>query len=126
MLTRRGWGAHSKFERRKLEDVYSDRKEAWLREREEHSVALKPSLGNSNARAELDALCDAENKRSEPRLVGAVPQCDVQQTSVVLLDRGRRRSFRAWSMMSCCRSNARDAGCCSARRCGAGWSSARS
>eukprot|EP00288_Rhodomonas_lens_P015716 CAMPEP_0177696178 /NCGR_PEP_ID=MMETSP0484_2-20121128/3843_1 /TAXON_ID=354590 /ORGANISM="Rhodomonas lens, Strain RHODO" /LENGTH=488 /DNA_ID=CAMNT_0019207135 /DNA_START=21 /DNA_END=1487 /DNA_ORIENTATION=+ len=55
----------SKFERRKLEDVYSDRKEAWLREREEHSVALKPSLGNSNARAELDALCDAENKRIE-------------------------------------------------------------
>eukprot|EP00961_Rhodomonas_salina_P034967 470528-Rhodomonas_salina.2 len=57
----------SKFERRKLEDAYAERKEEWLRQREAHSVALKPSLGNSNARAELDALCAAENSRSAAR-----------------------------------------------------------
>ena len=32
--------------------------------REDHTIKLKPSLGNSNARAELDALCAAEEARN--------------------------------------------------------------
>jgi len=49
--------------RKRVEGVFKDEMEAWRGERERNNAMLKPSLGNSNARAELDALCAAEAER---------------------------------------------------------------
>ena len=49
--------------RKRVEGVFKDEMEEWRAERERNNAMLKPSLGNSNARAELDALCAAEAER---------------------------------------------------------------
>jgi hypothetical protein len=42
-----------------------EKKSAWMATRETHNQNLKPSLGNENARTELDALCEHEKERHE-------------------------------------------------------------
>ena len=54
----------AKAQRQLIQDSFEEDKKAWQAVREDHTIKLKPSLGNSNARAELDALCAAEEARN--------------------------------------------------------------
>ena len=54
----------AKARRTELDDKFAEEKKAWSAVREQHNVKLKPSLGNHNAREELDALCAAESARN--------------------------------------------------------------
>jgi hypothetical protein len=58
----------AKVRRTVIDETFHDDKKAWGAVREEHSVKLKPSLGNSNARQELDDLCAAEETRNQRAL----------------------------------------------------------
>jgi len=58
----------AKARRTIIDDTFHEDKKTWGAVREEHSVRLKPSLGNSNARQELDDLCAAEEARNKRAL----------------------------------------------------------
>jgi hypothetical protein len=58
----------AKVRRTVIDEAFHDDKKSWGAVREEHSVKLKPSLGNSNARQELDDLCASEETRNKRAL----------------------------------------------------------
>jgi len=58
----------AKSRRTIIDDEFAEDMKAWQAKREDHSVQLKPSLGNSNARAQLEALCAAEEQRNNRAL----------------------------------------------------------
>lgn len=49
-------------------DTFDDAASAWRARRDENNSNLKPSLGNENARGELDTLCDRESSRHDEAL----------------------------------------------------------